>query len=72
MVLVFSISDTRLCQTFKVFFQKRREVGKTTNLPPANSLTHDNEGQHTLRPRTYHIRSILQGENDLARIGLLE
>jgi hypothetical protein len=35
MVLVFSISDTRLCQTFKVFSIKRRRVGKTTNLPPA-------------------------------------
>ena len=35
MVWVFSISDTRLCQTFKLFFKKGRGAGKTTNLPPA-------------------------------------
>ena len=44
MVLVFSISDTRLCQTFKVFSRKRLGAGKTTNLPPAN--TYANEGTH--------------------------
>lgn len=71
MVLVFSISDTRLCQTFKLFFEKGRGAGETTNPPPA--IIHMEMRENTY-PQThiYHNRSILQGENDLARIGLLE
>jgi hypothetical protein len=71
MVLLFSISDTRLCQTFKLFFKKGRGVRKTTNPPPA--IIHMETRENTYpQTQTYHIRSILQGENDLARIGLLE
>jgi len=71
MVLVFSNSDTVVCQTFKLFLGKRRGAGKTTNLPPANShmKTRENTSPQT---HIYHNRSILQGENDLARIWLLE
>ena len=55
------------------FFEKKkgRGAGKTTNLPPA--IIHMKTRENTY-PQThiYHIRSILQGENGLARIGLLE
>ena len=53
MVLVFSISDTVVCQMFKLFFKKRRGAGKTTNLPPAiiHMITRDNiPSDHKLPP----------------------
>ena len=34
MVLVFSISDTRLCQTFKVFLEKGGGQEKPLTYPP--------------------------------------
>jgi hypothetical protein len=72
MVLVYSISPTLgLVKRSKYFWEKGGGQEKPLTYPP-RTITHENEGEHTLRPISTPNRSILQGENDLARIGLLE